>query len=137
MTPGVLIVTHGSVAAELAAAARRIVAREVALVALTLDWDDEVEGARGRIADALSSVNGGGGVLILTDMFGGTPTNIAMTFFAPGRVEVVTGVNLPMVVKAVTLKEGTALAEAARLVADKGRTAITVAGSLLESPDGS
>lgn len=137
MTPGVLIVTHGSVAAELAAAATKIVAKEVALVALTLDWDDDVEGARRRIADAISSVDGGGGVLILTDMFGGTPTNIAMTFYAPGRVEVVTGVNLPMLVKAVTLKDGTALEDAARLVADKGRAAISVAGSLLENPGGS
>ncbi len=137
MTPGVLIVTHGSVAAELVSAATKIVTKEVSLAALALDWDDDVEAARERLAAAIASVNRGKGVLILTDMFGGTPTNLAMTFYAPGDVEVVTGVNLPMVVKAVTLKEGTALEEAARLLADKGRAAITVAGSLLESPGGS
>jgi len=137
VTPGVLIVTHGSVAAELVSAATKIVTKEVSLAALALDWDDDVEAARERLAAAIASVNRGKGVLILTDMFGGTPTNLAMTFYAPGDVEVVTGVNLPMVVKAVTLKEGTALEEAARLLADKGRAAITVAGSLLESPGGS
>ena len=128
---GVLVVTHGNVAAELTAAGRRIVAREVPLVALALDWDDDVVEARRQIADAIASVDRGRGVLILTDMFGGTPTNLAMTFYAPGKVEVVTGVNLPMLVKALTLKEDAALAQAAQLLADKGRSAISVAGTLL------
>ena len=128
---GILVVTHGNVAAELAAAGRTIVAKESPLVALALDWDDDVTEARARIADAIAAVDQGAGVLILTDMFGGTPTNLAMTFYAPGKVEVVTGVNLPMLVKALTLKEDAALAEAAQLLAEKGRSAISVAGSLL------
>ena len=128
---GILVVTHGNVAAELAAAGRKIVARESSLVALALDWDDDVTDARKRIAETIAAIDQGSGVLILTDMFGGTPTNLAMTFYAPGKVEVVTGVNLPMLVKALTLREDAALAEAAQLLAEKGRSAISVAGSLL------
>jgi PTS system mannose-specific IIA component len=128
---GILVVTHGNVAAELADAGRKIVAKESPLVALALDWDDDVTDARRQIAEAIAAVDRGAGVLILTDMFGGTPTNLAMTFYASGKVEVVTGVNLPMLVKALTLREDAALAEAAQLLAEKGRSAISVAGSLL------
>ncbi|HLL74698.1 MAG TPA: hypothetical protein VK421_05495, partial [Pyrinomonadaceae bacterium] len=83
---------------------------------------------------AISRVSRGAGVLLLTDMFGGTPTNIASMFLSEGEVEVVTGVNLPMVIKLVSLKGSLPLSEVAGLVRNQGREAIYLAGELLAAP---
>ncbi|MBP7148469.1 MAG: PTS sugar transporter subunit IIA [Acidobacteria bacterium] len=131
---GLLVVTHSGLAAELVGAALKIVRREVPIAALTLDWDDDVARARERIAAEIERLDHGEGVIIATDMFGGTPTNVAMSFFQPGKVEVVTGVNLPMLIKFTNLREPTepmSLRDAAQLLAEKGRSAITVAGEIL------
>ena len=92
-----LIVTHGRMAQELLDAARTIVGEMPQFVAVSLDWDDSVEEATDKTRRALEKVNPEDEVLILTDMYGGTPFNVAASFFEPGRVEVVTGVNLPRV----------------------------------------
>lgn len=96
---GILILTHGGMADELLAAARRITGALDGFEALSLDWDDGVETADQKVLAALARADQGDGVLVLTDIFGGTPSNIAMKHRAAGRVEVVSGVNLPMVVR--------------------------------------
>jgi PTS system mannose-specific IIA component len=94
-----VIVTHGQLATELLAAAEMIIGPIAHIAAISIGWHDDVDVARDEIDGAITRVSEGGGVLILTDMFGGTPTNIASMFFVEGEVEVVTGVNLPMVIK--------------------------------------
>ena len=96
---GKLILTHGGLARELLAAANVISGRLTGFEALSLDWSDGFDEARAKVAAALERLDQGQGVLILTDMYGGTPCNIAMTFYQPGKVEVLTGVNLPMVLR--------------------------------------
>ena len=128
---GLLVVTHGGLAAELVAAARRIVAQPGAIAGLAIDWDSDVGESRRKIQESLEALDQGDGVIIATDMFGGTPTNVALTFLEPGKVEVVTGVNLPMVIKFTNLREQKDLAETARMLAARGRGAITVAGEIL------
>ena len=128
---GLLVVTHGELAAELVGAARRIVSQPGPIAGLAIDWDSDVDTSRQRIREALGALDQGDGVIIATDMFGGTPTNVALTFLEPAKVEVVTGVNLPMVIKFTNMREQTDLAEMAKLLAARGRSSITVAGEIL------
>lgn len=130
---GGVIVTHGQVANELLAAAETIVGPLQHITAVSIGWHDDVEIAKNEIARAINQVSGGSGVLILTDMFGGTPTNISAMFLKQDDVEIVTGVNLPMVVKlASDTNEGMSLAELAREVEDQGKQAIYRTAALLE-----
>ena len=128
---GGVIVTHGQLASEFLAAAEMIVGQVKHITAVSIGWHDDVEAARDEIERAISRVSEGRGVLILTDMFGGTPTNITSMFLAEGEVEVVTGVNLPMVIKLASQAESDSLAEVARRVRDQGREGIYLAGELL------
>jgi PTS system mannose-specific IIA component len=130
--PGLLVVTHGKVAEELVKATKTIVGPLDALEAVSIGWDDDVSAARQRIQEAIQRVGRGSGALILTDMFGGTPTNIALSLLEPGKVEVVTGVNLPMLIKFTNLRDEIAFHEIARRIAEQGRRAIHVASELLE-----
>ena len=122
----VLILSHGPLAQELLTAASTIngeVADDVA--ALCLDWDDEPEEAMGKTRQACEGLGGNGGVLILTDMFGGTPHNIARRLAEPGRVEVVTGVNLPMVLRlCCRSRDERSLGDLTDWITDKGKTSI-------------
>jgi len=126
---GIVVVTHGALAGELVNAARTIVGDIPRIAAVSIGWRDDVSAAREAIARALEAV-GGEAPLILTDMFGGTPTNVSLPFLSR-RIEIVTGVNLPMLIKLTSLRDGT-LAEVARLVRDQGKDAIYVASELLE-----
>ena len=126
---GIVVVSHGQVAGELVNAARNIVGEVPAIAAVSIAWGDDMSAAREKIGRAVSEV-GGEGVLILTDMFGGTPTNVSLPFLSP-RVEIVTGVNLPMLIKLIGQREGDLL-EVARLVRDQGKGAIYVASEILE-----
>lgn len=129
---GLLVVTHGRLAVELVDAARHIVRDPGPVRALVLDWDLDAEESRREIEAVLAELDTGDGVIIVTDMLGGTPANVAMTFLEPGRLEVVTGVNLPMVIKFANLRgEDGGVEEVARLLAEKGRWHITVAGEVL------
>jgi PTS system mannose-specific IIA component len=101
------------------------------MTAVSLGWHDDVGMATGMIEKALERVKSPDGVLILTDMFGGTPTNISSTFLDHGKVEVVTGVNLPMVIKFAQLGQGQSLASAARAVKEQGQSSIYIASELL------
>ena len=126
---GIVVVTHGALAAELVNAARTIVGDIPAIAAVSIGWTDDMGSARAAIERAMAEV-GGADVLILTDMFGGTPTNVSLPFLSP-KVEIVTGVNLPMLIKVTTLREGD-LVEVARVVREQGKGAIYVASEILE-----
>ena len=127
---GIVVVTHGSLAPELVNAARQIVGEIPNVAAVSIGWADDVSVAREAIERALAEV-GGGQALVLTDMFGGTPTNLSLPYLSE-RVEIVTGVSLPMLIKATGLREGD-LREVARVVRDQGRGAINVASEILET----
>ena len=133
-TPALLVVTHGRLAEELLRAIRRIVEDEPRVFAAAIDWDDDVARSGDRIREAIETADDGAGVVVLTDMFGGTPTNLALSACEPGRVEVVTGVNLPMLVKYTNLRDATGPRELAEELAERGREAIQVASGLLERP---
>lgn len=129
-----VIVSHGQFATELLSAAETIIGPVAHITAISIGWQDDVDTARDEVERAIARVSQGRGVLMLTDMFGGTPTNIASMFHAEGEIEVVTGVNLPMVIKLAGQTSEGPLAEVARLVRDQGREAIYLAGELLAPP---
>jgi PTS system mannose-specific IIA component len=127
-----LIVTHGNLAHELLNAARQIEADVAGIVAVPLDWNDSVDAARDKIAAGLDAIGRDRAVIIFTDMFGGTPSNISLQFLEQGRVEIVTGVNLPMIVKfAMVKEEAKDVATLAHVISEKGSKAIRVASDLL------
>src|SRR5215813_15258369 len=128
---GGLIVTHGRLAIELLNAAEMIVGEIHHIAAVSLGWHDDVGTATSMIEKTLERVKNPDGVLILTDMFGGTPTNIASTFLDEGKVEIVTGVNLPMLIKFVQLEDGQNLASVARNLREAGQSSIYIASELL------
>jgi PTS system mannose-specific IIA component len=134
---GVVVVTHGQLATELVNAAETIAGDLPRFAAVSIGWHEDTEDARSEIAQAIARVDQGGGVLVLTDMFGGTPSNLSMPFLATGQVEVLTGVNLPMLIKLVNLPEHADLLAAAREVREQGRNAIWVASDLLRGDKGS
>src|SRR5262245_54291368 len=126
-----VIVTHGHLAGELLAAAEMIIGPISYITAVSIGWHDDVDAARDEVQRAIARVSQGVGVLLLTDMFGGTPTNIASMFLDEGKVEVVTGVNLPMVIKLASQTGKESLTDVAQRVCDLGRQGIYVAGELL------
>jgi mannose PTS system EIIA component len=136
---GILVVSHGRLAIELLAAARTI---EPALAeqarAITLEWNVDPEAARAEIAKTLKELDTGDGVVVLTDMFGGTPTNLSVSFLDPSRSEVITGVNLPMLIKLAGVRRSSSqpLRELARLVAEKGQKSIYVVSEILSHRPG-
>jgi mannose PTS system EIIA component len=129
-----VIVTHGHLAGELLAAAEMIIGPISHIAAVSIGWHDDVDAAREEVQRAITRVSQGAGVLLLTDMFGGTPTNIASMFLEEGSVEVVTGVNLPMVIKLASPSTEDSLAEIARKICDQGRQGIYLASALLATP---
>jgi mannose PTS system EIIA component len=128
---GGVIVTHGQLANELVSAAEMIVGEIDHITAVSIGWHDDVDVAREQVAGAIQRVDASEGVIVLTDMFGGTPTNIAATFLEEGAVEVVTGVNLPMVIKLANQEEGETLAQLAHRVRDQGQQQINLASDIL------
>ena len=128
---GVVVVTHGHLATELLNAAETIVGDLPRFTALSIGWHEDVRDAREEIAQAIERVRGNSGVLLLTDMFGGTPTNLGLTFLEHGRVEVISGVNLPMLIKVASMTDRVDLLEVARELREHGRNAIWVASDLL------
>jgi len=128
---GALVVTHGHLGQELVAAAEMIVGEISHIRAVSIGWHDDVNDARKDIERRLTEVESGSGVLILADMFGGTPSNIALSFHEPGKVDVLTGVNLPMIIKIAGQKEAETLESLARIVRDQGRSSIAMASDFL------
>ena len=128
---GVIIVTHGQVGLEMLRTAQEIVGRIERAEAVTIEAAEKIERARTKIEAAIKRVNTGVGVLILTDMFGGTPSNLGLSFLDKGALEVVTGVNLPMLIKLPSLREGTSLRELADRLSKYGQKNILVASEFL------
>ncbi len=131
-----VIVTHGHLAGELLSAAEMIIGPISYITAVSIGWHDDVDAARDEVQRAITRVSQGAGVLLLTDMFGGTPTNIASMFLEDGRVEVATGVNLPMVIKLASQSGRESLAEIARRVCELGRQGIYLGSDLLAPAKG-
>ncbi|HVF29883.1 MAG TPA: PTS sugar transporter subunit IIA [Pyrinomonadaceae bacterium] len=129
---GGVIVSHGQVANELLAAAETVVGDLSHITAVSIGWHDDVEAAQNEIERAIKNVSQGRGVIVLTDMFGGTPTNIAAMFLKDGEVEIVTGVNLPMVIKLASNAKEVSLVDLAREIEDQGKQSIYRTSSLLE-----
>ncbi len=130
---GLLVITHGGLAYELVRALEMIVGPVDHVRGLSIGWDDDAQEARVTVRKALDEVDPGGGVLILTDMFGGTATNLTLPFLSD-RVEVVTGVNLPMLIKFANLRAGATLHDAAALIREQGQRSIALANEYLEPP---
>lgn len=129
---GILLVTHGRLAEELRAAAITIQPGVERIVAVALEWSETGEDAREKIRKGLAQAEEGDGVVILTDMFGGTPTNLTLPFLSKDRVEIVTGVNLPMVLKCASLQRSRrSVTEVAHVAKDRGQRSIYVASDLL------
>ena len=129
---GGVIVSHGQLANELLSAAETVVGELSYIAAVSIGWHDDVETAKDEIARAIKKVSNGKGVLLLTDMFGGTPTNISAMFINEGEIEIVTGVNLPMVIKLASQnRDDVPLQEMAKEVEAQGKQSIYCAGELL------
>jgi PTS system mannose-specific IIA component len=133
---GVVVVTHGQLAAELVSAAETIVGDLPRMRAVSIGWHEDVQDARQEIEAAITAVSGPEGVIIATDMFGGTPANLGITFLETGKIEVVTGVNLPMLIKLAGLRDTSNVLDAARQIREHGRNAIWVASDLLSGAGG-
>jgi len=144
MKIGVVVITHGQLATELLNAAEMIVGDLPTFAAVSIGWHEDVDQARDAIAQAIERVRGTAGdapdtpagVLLLADMFGGTPANLAVTFLDAGRVEVITGVNLAILIKLARPPREQDLLALAREVREHGRTAIWVASDLLRGEKG-
>jgi len=128
---GVVVVTHGQLATELVNAAEMIVGDLPQFTAVSIGWHEDVKDARGDLAQAIERVRGEAGVLLLTDMFGGTPSSLGLTFLEKDKLEVITGVNLPMLIKLASLRSSSDLLAVAREMREHGRNAIWVASDLL------
>jgi PTS system mannose-specific IIA component len=133
---GVVVVTHGQLATELVNAAEMIVGDLPQFAAVSIGWHDDMDDAREEIVRAIQQVRGDRGVLLLTDMFGGTSSNLAMTFLETNQVEVITGVNLPMLLKLSSLRTSQDLLAVAREMREHGRNAIWVASDLIRGDKG-
>jgi len=134
---GVLIVSHCGIADEMLLAVEQIVGETEGLESISIDPSEPPEVIRERIKRGIKNVDKGKGVLILTDMFGGTPANISLSFLEKGKVEVVTGVNLPMLLKVASLRDEMLLEELADYIANYGKKNINVASKILEKgPEG-
>jgi PTS system mannose-specific IIA component len=128
---GGVIISHGRLASELLAALQTIVGEVSHIAAVSIDWNVDVDEAQKEIQSAIAQVSKGKGVLLLTDMFGGTPTNIASMFLMQDDVEVVTGVNLPMVIRLATQPDDATLDSIAHQVLQQGREGIYLASDIL------
>lgn len=128
---GLVLVTHGRLAEEFVAAMEHVVGKQERIVAIAIAPDDDMEGRRADIARAIAQVDGGAGVIVLTDLFGGTPSNLAISLMEPGRVEVIAGINLPMLIRLEGARKAMKVAEAVAAARDAGRKYISVASQLL------
>jgi len=129
---GLLIITHGQLAKELLGAAEFIVGAVEAVECICIDVMEDSERLRDTIKKKIDSLDQGQGVLVLTDMFGGTPSNLALSFLQKDRVEIVTGINLPMVIAIVQNRKGYSLAETADMAKTAGQRSISLASELLK-----
>jgi PTS system mannose-specific IIA component len=129
---GLVVVTHGRLAEEFIAAAEHVVGPLPAVQAVSIGPDDDMDMRRREIIAATKACDEGDGVVILTDMFGGTPSNLAISVMSTGKIEVIAGVNLPMLIKLAEVRGKLPMAEAALAAQEAGRKYISVASALLQ-----
>lgn len=129
---GVVLVTHPHLGEEFIRSAEMICGKIPRVLTVSIDTRKEVEELRRGIAEAIKKVDEGDGVLILTDMFGGTPSNMSLAFLQENRVEVLTGLNLPMMIKISNCREGRPLKELARMIKEAGQKNINLASEILQ-----
>ncbi len=128
---GLVLVTHGNLAEEFRAAVEHVVGAQTMLATICIGPDDNMEQRRQDIVDAISQVDGGNGVVLLTDMFGGTPSNLAISLLDKDHVEVIAGINLPMLIKFSSIRETMSLQEAVLEAKEAARKYISVASEVL------
>ena len=126
-----MLVTHGKLAVEFRAALEHVVGAQTDIETISIGPDDDIERRRQDILDAVKKVNSSAGVILLTDMFGGTPSNLAISVMEAGKIEVIAGVNLPMLIKLASVRGEKPLAEAIADAQDAGRKYINVASQVL------
>jgi len=128
---GLMVVAHFDLAREMVAAVELIVGKQEQFEAVGIFPDEDIDKIRSKLTQALKSVDSGEGVIILTDMFGGTPSNISLSFLEEGKIELVAGVNLPMLIKLTTYRVDKALDELARFITEYGQKNIYLATDVL------
>ena len=128
---GLILVTHGKLAEEFVAAMQHVVGRQDAVRTVCIGPNDDMEARRAEIAEAIEEVDSGAGVIILTDLFGGTPSNLAISLMAKGKVEVIAGINLPMLIRLAKARGCMPLDKAVIAGRDAGRNYITIASEFL------
>jgi len=128
---GLILVTHGHLAEQFVEAMEHVVGEQSAIVTVCIGPNDDMEQRRSEIADAIKAVDAGKGVIILTDLFGGTPSNLAISLLDAGRIEVIAGINLPMLIRLAGARKTMSVTEAVEAAQEAGRNYITVASELL------
>ncbi|MEO5586372.1 MAG: PTS sugar transporter subunit IIA [Novosphingobium sp.] len=128
---GLILVTHGKLAEEFVHAMQHVVGRQEAVATVCIGPNDDMERRRKEISDAVKKVDSGTGVIILTDLFGGTPSNLAISLMKAGHVEVIAGINLPMLIRLAKARNSMSVQDAARAARDAGRNYITIASEFL------
>lgn len=130
---GLVLVTHGRLAEEFVSATEHVVGPQEQVRAIAIGPDDDMEKRRTDILAAVEAVNDGAGVIVLTDMFGGTPSNLAISIMDKAKVEVIAGINLPMLIKLASVRRDNTLADAVAAAQEAGRKYINVASSVLKN----
>ena len=128
---GLVLVTHGRLAVEFVTAMEHVVGPQTAIDAICIGPEDDMEARRADIASAIAKVESGSGVIVLTDLFGGTPSNLAISLMEVGRVEVIAGINLPMLIRLESARRRMKVVEAVAAAREAGRKYISVASEIL------
>ena len=128
---GLVLVTHGRLADEFVTAMEHVVGKQERVATVAIGPDDDMEGRRDDIAAAIAAVDAGRGVIVLTDLFGGTPSNLAISLMERGRVEVIAGINLPMLIRLASARKAMKVVEAVSAAREAGRKYISVASEVL------
>jgi len=128
---GLVLVTHGRLAEEFVVAMEHVVGQQERIESICIGPDDDMESRRADIAEAIKTVDEGRGVIVLSDLFGGTPSNLAISLMEAGRIEVIAGINLPMLIRLGSARKTMKVTEAVAAARDAGRKYITVASEVL------
>lgn len=128
---GLVLVTHGRLADEFVTAMEHVVGKQDRVATVAIGPEDDMEGRRNDIAAAIAAVDGGRGVIVLTDLFGGTPSNLAISLMQRGRIEVIAGINLPMLIRLASARQAMKVVDAVSAAREAGRKYISVASEVL------
>jgi mannose PTS system EIIA component len=128
---GLVLVTHGRLAEEFVVAMEHVVGKQEQIASICIGPEDDMESRRADIAEAIHSVDSGRGVIVLSDLFGGTPSNLAISLMEAGKVEVIAGINLPMLIRLGSARKTMKVTEAVAAARDAGRKYITIASEVL------